>query len=132
MTLTRRSGLKVLLPWELARTAIWDVVVWPGEGGTGIDTVLLIAVHALAGTYLVFRVAGTGAPRTTGFSGTTVIDGRLAVRDDTDRVLDAPFGLKCRTWLGSSEATQPVPQERNRRVGQSLDIHAGVLLAKIR
>jgi hypothetical protein len=55
-----RSALKTLLPWELAHTAIWDIVVWPGEGGTDRDVVLLVATWTLVAAYAAGVAIGSG------------------------------------------------------------------------
>jgi uncharacterized RDD family membrane protein YckC len=41
-----RTALKFTLPWELAHTALWNLLVWPGERSSALDTVLLSVANA--------------------------------------------------------------------------------------
>ena len=36
-----RTALKFTIPWELAHTAVWNMLVWPGDRGAAVDTLLL-------------------------------------------------------------------------------------------
>jgi len=40
-----RTGLKVTLPWELAHTAVWNMLAWPGQRSAAVDTVLLVVAQ---------------------------------------------------------------------------------------
>jgi uncharacterized RDD family membrane protein YckC len=42
-----RTALKFTLPWELAHTAVWDLLVWPGDRSAALDTLLLSVANAV-------------------------------------------------------------------------------------
>jgi uncharacterized RDD family membrane protein YckC len=41
-----RTALKLTVPWELAHTAVWDLLVWPGDQSAAVDTLLLGLANA--------------------------------------------------------------------------------------
>ena len=41
-----RTALKFTIPWELAHTAVWNMLVWPGDRGAAVDTLLLSLANA--------------------------------------------------------------------------------------
>jgi uncharacterized RDD family membrane protein YckC len=54
-----RTALKFTVPWELAHTAVWDLLVWPGERGALVDTVLLSLANAVIAVDLVSLFIGS-------------------------------------------------------------------------
>nr|WP_285705153.1 RDD family protein [Microtetraspora sp. NBRC 16547] len=55
-----RSALKLLIPWELAHTAIWNVFTWPGAPSDGLNMVLFALTYLLLIVYAVTLFLGTG------------------------------------------------------------------------
>jgi hypothetical protein len=41
-----RTALKFTIAWELAHTAVWNMLVWPGDRGAAVDTLLLGLANA--------------------------------------------------------------------------------------
>ncbi|GAA2760275.1 RDD family protein [Actinopolymorpha rutila] len=66
-----RNALKVLLPWELAHTAIWDLTL--RIGSPVVDAVLLGAVYVLAAAYVVGVFWRSGRTPYDRLAGTTVV-----------------------------------------------------------
>jgi uncharacterized RDD family membrane protein YckC len=54
-----RTVLKFTVPWELAHTAVWNLLAWPGDGGSAVDTVLLGVANAVIAVDLVSLFVGT-------------------------------------------------------------------------
>jgi uncharacterized RDD family membrane protein YckC len=54
-----RTALKFTLPWELAHTAVWNMLAWPGDGGSVVDMVLLGVANAVIVVDLVSLFVGT-------------------------------------------------------------------------
>jgi uncharacterized RDD family membrane protein YckC len=54
-----RTALKFTLPWELAHTAVWNLLAWPGDGGSAVDAVLLGVANAVIVVDLVSLFVGT-------------------------------------------------------------------------
>ena len=54
-----RTALKFTLPWELAHTAVWNLLVWPGDRSSAVDTVLLGAANAAIVVDVVSLFVGT-------------------------------------------------------------------------
>ena len=54
-----RTALKFTLPWELAHTAVWNLLVWPGDRNSAVDTVLLGAANAAIVVDVVSLFVGT-------------------------------------------------------------------------
>jgi uncharacterized RDD family membrane protein YckC len=54
-----RTALKFILPWELAHTALWNMLAWPGDGGSVVDMVLLGVANAVIVVDLVSLFVGT-------------------------------------------------------------------------
>jgi uncharacterized RDD family membrane protein YckC len=48
-----RTAVKFTVPWELAHTAVWNMLVWPGDRSASVDMVLL----SLANAAIVIDVA---------------------------------------------------------------------------
>jgi uncharacterized RDD family membrane protein YckC len=55
-----RSALKVALPWELAHTAVWRLLVWPGDPEDPVSLVLLLLANGVALVYLAALFVGRG------------------------------------------------------------------------
>ena len=56
---TGRTALKFTLVWELAHTAVWNMLAWPGDGGSVVDMVLLGVANAVIVVDLVSLFVGT-------------------------------------------------------------------------
>jgi uncharacterized RDD family membrane protein YckC len=54
-----RTALKFTVPWELAHTAVWDMLVWPGERSAVLDAVLLSLANAVIAVDLVSLFVGS-------------------------------------------------------------------------
>jgi uncharacterized RDD family membrane protein YckC len=54
-----RTTLKFTVPWELAHTAVWNMLVWPGDGGTAADTLLLSLANAAIAVDVVSLFIGS-------------------------------------------------------------------------
>lgn len=54
-----RTVLKFTVPWELAHTAVWDLLVWPGERSAVLDAVLLSLANAVIAVDLVSLFVGS-------------------------------------------------------------------------
>jgi uncharacterized RDD family membrane protein YckC len=54
-----RTVLKFTVPWELAHTAVWDLLVWPGERSAVLDAVLLNLANAIIAIDLVSLFVGS-------------------------------------------------------------------------
>ena len=54
-----RTVLKFTVPWELAHTAVWDLLVWPGERSAVLDAVLLSLANAIIAIDLVSLFVGS-------------------------------------------------------------------------
>ena len=54
-----RTALKFTVPWELAHTAVWNLLAWPGGGGSVVDTVLLGVANAIIVVDVVSLFVGT-------------------------------------------------------------------------
>jgi uncharacterized RDD family membrane protein YckC len=55
-----RSALKVALPWELAHTGVWNVMVWPAEQDAALDLVLFVLANALLAANAVLLLVASG------------------------------------------------------------------------
>jgi hypothetical protein len=71
-----RSALKVLVPWELAHTAIWNSFTWPGTPSAGVNVVLFASTYVLLILYAVTLFFGTGRTPYDRLSGAVVRDVR--------------------------------------------------------
>jgi uncharacterized RDD family membrane protein YckC len=60
-----RTALKVTLPWELAHTAWWHVILRSGDQGAVLDRLLLSLVCAAIAVYLVRCSSARGVLRMT-------------------------------------------------------------------
>ena len=69
-----RSVLKVALPWELAHTAVWRLLVWPGDPQDRASLVLLLLANGIAVVYLVALFVGSGRTPYDRIAGTVVRD----------------------------------------------------------
>jgi uncharacterized RDD family membrane protein YckC len=69
-----RSVLKVALPWELAHTAVWRLLVWPGDPEDRASLVLLLLANGIAVVYLVALFVGSGRTPYDRIAGTVVRD----------------------------------------------------------
>ncbi|WP_169806512.1 RDD family protein [Microtetraspora malaysiensis] len=57
-----RTALRVLLPWEVAHTMVWNQLAWPkGEFGPR-DLTLAIVTYGLLGLYGLTLFLGSGRP----------------------------------------------------------------------
>jgi uncharacterized RDD family membrane protein YckC len=54
-----RTALKFTIPWELAHTAMWNMLVWPGDGGAAADTLLLSLANAAIAVDVVSLFTGS-------------------------------------------------------------------------
>jgi uncharacterized RDD family membrane protein YckC len=54
-----RTALKFTIPWELAHTAVWNMLVWPGDPSIAVDTLLLGVANAAIAVYLVSLFVGS-------------------------------------------------------------------------
>ena len=68
-----RTALKFTLPWELAHTAWWNVLLRSGDQGAVLDAVLLSLVCAAIAVYLVSLFVGSRRAPYDRISGTFVI-----------------------------------------------------------
>jgi uncharacterized RDD family membrane protein YckC len=68
----RRSGLKVALPWELAHTAVWRLLAWPGDPDDRVSLVLLLLANGIAVVYLAALFVGGGRTPYDRIAGTVV------------------------------------------------------------
>jgi uncharacterized RDD family membrane protein YckC len=69
-----RSVLKVALPWELAHTAVWRLLVWPGDPEDRVSLVLLLLANGIAVVYLAALFVGSGRTPYDRIAGTVVRD----------------------------------------------------------
>jgi uncharacterized RDD family membrane protein YckC len=68
-----RTALKFTLPWELAHTAWWHVLLRSGHQGAGLDRLLLSLVCAAIAVYLVSLFVGSRRAPYDRVTGTFVI-----------------------------------------------------------
>jgi uncharacterized RDD family membrane protein YckC len=68
-----RTALKFTLPWELAHTAWWHVLLRPGHQGAVLDRLLLSLVCAAIAVYLVSLFVGSRRAPYDRVTGTFVI-----------------------------------------------------------
>jgi uncharacterized RDD family membrane protein YckC len=76
-----RTTLKLTVPWELAHTAVWNMLVWPGDGGTAVDTLLLSLANAAIAVDVVSLFIGSRRTPYDRIAGTFV----TAVRPEQQR-----------------------------------------------
>jgi uncharacterized RDD family membrane protein YckC len=69
-----RSVLKVALPWELAHTAVWRLLAWPGDPNDRASLVLLLLANGVAVVYLAALFVGGGRTPYDRIAGTVVRD----------------------------------------------------------
>ena len=69
-----RSALKVALPWELAHTAVWRMLVWPGDPQDRASLVLLVLANGIGVVYLAALFVGDGRTPYDRIAGTVVHD----------------------------------------------------------
>jgi uncharacterized RDD family membrane protein YckC len=69
-----RSVVKVALPWELAHTAVWRLLVWPGDPDDRTSLVLLLLANGIAVVYLAALFVGRGRSPYDRIAGTVVRD----------------------------------------------------------
>jgi uncharacterized RDD family membrane protein YckC len=69
-----RSVLKVALPWELAHTAVWRLLVWPGDPQDQASLVLLLLANGIALVSLAALFVGGGRTPYDRIAGTVVRD----------------------------------------------------------
>ena len=69
-----RSVLKVALPWELAHTAVWRLLVWPGDPQDRASLVLLLLANGIGVVYLAALLVGGGRTPYDRIAGTVVRD----------------------------------------------------------
>jgi uncharacterized RDD family membrane protein YckC len=68
-----RTALKFTVPWELAHTAVWNLLTWPGDGGSVVDMVLLGVANAIIVVDLVSLFVGTRRTPYDRIAGTLVV-----------------------------------------------------------
>lgn len=54
-----RTALKFTIPWELAHTAVWNMLVWPGDLSIAADTLLLGVANAVIAVDMVSLFVGS-------------------------------------------------------------------------
>jgi uncharacterized RDD family membrane protein YckC len=54
-----RTALKFTIPWELAHTAVWNMLVWPGDPSIAADTLLLGVANAAIAVDLLSLFVGS-------------------------------------------------------------------------
>jgi uncharacterized RDD family membrane protein YckC len=54
-----RTALKFTIPWELAHTAVWNMLVWPGDPSVAVDTLLLSLANAAIAIDVVSLFVGS-------------------------------------------------------------------------
>lgn len=54
-----RTALKFTIPWELAHTAVWNMLVWPGDPSIAADTLLLGVANAVIAVDVVSLFVGS-------------------------------------------------------------------------
>ena len=69
-----RSVLKVALPWELAHTAVWRLLVWLGDPQDRASLVLLLLANGIGVVYLATLFVGDGRTPYDRIAGTVVRD----------------------------------------------------------
>jgi uncharacterized RDD family membrane protein YckC len=69
-----RSVLKVALPWELAHTAVWRMLVWPGDPQDRASLVLLLLANGIGVVYLAALFVAGGRTPYDRIAGTVVRD----------------------------------------------------------
>ena len=68
-----RTTLKFALPWELAHTAVWNLLVWPGDRSAAVDTVLLSVANAVIAVDVLSLFVGSRRAPYDRIAGTSVI-----------------------------------------------------------
>jgi len=68
-----RTALKFALPWELAHTAVWNLLVWPGDRSAAVDTVLLSVANAVIAVDVLSLFVGSRRAPYDRIAGTSVI-----------------------------------------------------------
>jgi len=53
-----RTALKLTLPWELAHTAVWNLLAWPAKPDAAVDMVLLALANAIIAVDVVSLFVG--------------------------------------------------------------------------
>jgi uncharacterized RDD family membrane protein YckC len=70
-----RTALKFTVPWELAHTAVWNLLAWPGEP-SAVDSLLLGLANAAIVVDLVSLFVGSGRTPYDRVAGTFVAEAR--------------------------------------------------------
>jgi uncharacterized RDD family membrane protein YckC len=60
----RRSAVKIAVPWEVAHTAVWNSLVWPGPDAP-VNALLFRVANGLLLLYVAMLLLGAHRPRTT-------------------------------------------------------------------
>jgi uncharacterized RDD family membrane protein YckC len=66
-----RSAAKIAVPWELAHTGVWNLLVWPGTE-TPATAVLLVAANLVLAVNVVMLFVGARRPPYDRLAGTAV------------------------------------------------------------
>jgi uncharacterized RDD family membrane protein YckC len=66
-----RSAVRIAVPWELAHTAVWNTLVWPGPEAP-LNTALFIVANALLALNVVMLFLGSRRPPYDRLAGTIV------------------------------------------------------------
>ncbi|MEU0567210.1 RDD family protein [Nonomuraea sp. NPDC005983] len=74
-TALARTAFKVLLPWEVAHTMVWDQLAWPKGGFGPRDVALTVAVYGLLGLYGLTLFLSSGRTPYDRLCGTRVVGG---------------------------------------------------------
>jgi uncharacterized RDD family membrane protein YckC len=73
-----RTALKFTLPWELAHTAVWNMLAWPRDPNAAVDRLLLGLANAAVVVYVVSLFVGARRTPYDRVAGTVVVPVRPA------------------------------------------------------
>ena len=74
---TLRSAVKIAVPWEVAHTAVWNSLVWPGPDAP-VNALLFTVANGLLLLYVAMLLLGAHRPPYDRLAGTIV---RVAPQD---------------------------------------------------
>ena len=69
-----RTAVKFTIPWELAHTAVWNLLVWPGDRAAALDAVLLGVANAAIVVDVAMLFVGSRRPPHDRVAGTVVAE----------------------------------------------------------
>jgi uncharacterized RDD family membrane protein YckC len=102
-----RTALKFAIPWELAHTAVWNMLVWPGDPSAAVDMLLLGLANAAIAVDVVMLFVGSRRTPYDRIVGTLVTEARSRRRlEEQPRCPTSPASARhfpARRWMTRSQ-----------------------------